>query len=243
MTVSPPAMKGKGEHILRILADIPRPRRVAVLLRHAERDEAKPDGTAHHDSDGLQLTQAGHEAARRLGRELPAVSALYLSYTKTPRTRETAEDLQAGFRQAHPTLAIDMGGAEAFLSTFQCASLDSPTRMRLKRSLGGGKRLLREWFDGNLPREDIRPVQEARDRMLGLVVEKLRRSPSDSLGLLVTHDFAIILLRDWLFDLRFEDCAWPAVLDGIVFSEEEKGSLRATWRERTVAVPEVRAHA
>jgi broad specificity phosphatase PhoE len=237
-TTGSPGLNG-GEDILRILQGQPRAERVLALVRHAERFRLPPSRKGNHDASGLLLTPDGHAAARRLGRDLPRSRSLRVHHSPSPRAEETAWDILGGFREFGDDPSSAIGETEPLLSTFFGSTVDESRRLRLKRELGGGKALLRAWMDGGVPTDVLRPASEARARLLDMLRLRLRKAKAPSMEMLVSHDFTIILLGDWLFGVRFEDCAWPAYLDGIVFSEARDGRLSAAWRDRIVGLPRV----
>jgi broad specificity phosphatase PhoE len=231
-----PGLNG-GEHLLRVLQGQPRAERVLAFVRHAERFKLPPSRKGNHDESGLLLTPDGHAAARQLGRNLPRSRSLRVHHSPSQRAEETAWDILDGFRELGGDPSSAIGETEPLLSTFFGSTMDESRRLRLKRELGGGKALLRSWMDGGVPTDVLRPASEARARLLDMLRMRLLKAEAPSMEMLVSHDFTIILLRDWLFGVRFEDCAWPAYLDGIVISEARDGRLSAAWRDRIVALP------
>jgi broad specificity phosphatase PhoE len=225
-----------GEYILKILEGIPHHLPVVAFLRHAEREKAKHDNRFHADSSDLRLTPNGHATATNFGRSLQGGRDLYQYHGTTPRAVETAVDIDKGFRETHPTEKSDILGSDRLLSTFHTATVNDEKRRRLKRELGGGRALLRMWMDGGVPLDVMRPAEEAREGLLRMLRDHLGHARPASLGLFITHDFSIILLRDKLFSVRFEDASWPYYLDGIVLTESPDSGLCAYWRDRVVSL-------
>lgn len=232
-----------GEHVLNILEASTSSSRVVALVRHAERFKPAPVHRENRETSGLLLTPEGHVAAKQFGRSLPLGRSLRIFHSSSQRAVETAEDILAGFLERGVSPPSSLGGVEPLLSTFHGSTADEVTQNRLKRELGGGKALMRAWMDGAVSPSVLRPASEARARLLEMMRTRLLSAPKDSLELLISHDFAVILLRDWLFGVKFEEAAWPVYLDGIVIFEREEGGLTAAWRDRTFAVPPEVTHA
>ena len=235
---APPAMKsGDGEHVLHALSGLPQPRRAVAFVRHAERSKSPSGHPADFEGSSLLLTDNGHAAARRFGSRLPRDRSLRIYHSPSRRAIETAGDVLEGFKAVGEPPPSGIAGVEPLLSTFYGSTVDEAGRLNLKRDLGGGQSLLRAWIDGRVPLDILRPVTEARENRLNMLRTKLLEAPTGSMTLMISHDFTIILLRDWLFGVRFEQTEWPAYLDGVVISEDEYGGLNAAWQNHVVAVP------
>lgn len=231
----------RGEHILRILEGRVAPGRPAVaLIRHAERHSLPRDHSGDRDASNLLLTPKGHADAKSFGKNLSGSRPLRVFHSASPRAKETATDILEEFRECHPGVSAELGGVEPLCSAFQAATLDEQKRDRLKRELGGGRALLRAWMEDRLPPGVLLPISQARENLMEMLRARMEPDPRGSLQILISHDYTILLLRDWLFSVRFEDAAWPGFLDGLVMFPGMLDLLTVAWQKReTVLFQEV----
>ncbi|MBI5480044.1 MAG: histidine phosphatase family protein [Deltaproteobacteria bacterium] len=217
-----------GRDVLRAVAAVPAERPAAVMVRHSERESLTDMNEAHL----IPLTAQGEEAARAFGRHLPAGRTVRALHSPISRCAVTAARVVEGYRSAGGDAALagvlpELGGPYV---------LDLPATIRISNELRA--RYPRAWFDGDLPPGVAMPRDEASDLTLTGVDKVLRGAAAGTLLVLVTHDWNVLLVRESVLGLRFEDVGWIDYLDGLLMVSDGAG-LEVSWREhsRRVAVP------
>ena len=105
---SSPAPSGKDT--LRLLRGMALDSRLVLVIRHAERDESPREDRYVPLEKTRKLTSNGRESSRLFGRELPPFGHLFMTHTVVPRSRDTAEEISAGFRETHPDGTVESAG-------------------------------------------------------------------------------------------------------------------------------------
>jgi broad specificity phosphatase PhoE len=217
-----------GHEVLYSLAEAPPDAPAAILVRHSERERLQDMRDAHL----IPLTAAGEAGAREFGRQLPSGRQLRTLHSPISRCATTAARIVEGYRAAGGEAESDgpldeLGGPYV---------LDLPETIRLSNDLR--ERYPRAWFDGLLPPGVAMPRDEASALTVKAVARVLRGAPRGALFVLVTHDWNILLVRESVLGLRFEDVGWVNYLDGLLMVPKD-GELEISWRDhrRTVAAP------
>jgi broad specificity phosphatase PhoE len=215
-----------GREVLGSVAGVRAEQPAAVMVRHSERESLTDMNQAHL----IPLTARGEEAARAFGRHLPAGRTVRALHSPISRCAVTAARVVEGYRDAGGDASLagvlpELGGPYV---------LDLPATIRLSNELRG--RYPRAWFDGELPPGVAMPRDEASDLTLGAVASVLRGAEPATLLVLVTHDWNVLLVRESVLGLRFEDIGWIDYLDGLLFVPAPEG-LEISWREHRRGVP------
>ena len=185
-----------------------RGRRVALLVRHAERGPII-DLSKHHE---VLLTPQGHVCANasgeRLAEALPeAPHDVALFHSPVQRCKETAVGLCRG---------LVTGGAHGVVvgerSAFGASYLKDEAGIA-RAYLRHGRGFVRAWFDGDIDDDVIDPCDIVADRQLKALQEALA---THTFVVAVSHDWNIAALKEHTLGLRFEDHGWPQFLDGVV---------------------------
>lgn len=206
-----------------------RGRRVALVVRHAERGPVWDIRT--HET--VLLTDSGHAAARHSGGELAKAveGAVGLYHSPVERCAQTARGLLEGLCQAGARSRLH--GPLAQLAT---PFLRDPERAAIAAH-EQGPRFIRSWFDGTLPPGIMQPRDDAAEGQLQVLGETLRRAETD-ICVFVTHDWNIALLRESYLGLRPDEHGWPGFLDGLVLSwHEDVLTLELEHHARAVPLP------
>ncbi len=103
--------------------------------------------------------------------------------------------------------------------------------LRVADDLGEG--FMRVWFNGELEESWISRTPDAADAVLRPVLERL----SDPIGeghldVHVSHDWELVLLREELLGLRYEEVGWVEYLDGLVIYRDGDEFL-VRYRDRS----------
>ena len=185
------------------LTQVPPGADVALLVRHAEREEI-PIGTFGED---VQLTSRGIVEAERLGRVL--ASRRWEGIVSSPLLRccETAVGIcrGAGWRG---NVAVDrrLGDPGVFV-------VDPETAGPLFLS-HGIQEIVRHQLHGSVPPPGMRSTEEGVKLLLELATSRL--ASGGRLAIYVTHDALLAVLVARLFRLRHDAAPWPDYLDGLL---------------------------
>lgn len=220
-------MQMHGDDVLKMFPEIQAPT-VAAIIRHAERypivDPSRPTEA--------EITPSGAEAARRFGERLEGFDKLRLFHSPVKRCRQTAECIAEGASQTG--ISIEVSGPREALGVDYILDLVEAGRLTAEH----GDHFVRLWFDGKMPESIIWPTS----RLAAEKLEFLRRCASDDTGngrrldLHVSHDWNIIVLREYLLGLRHEETGWLDFLDGLCLGLCADG-LRAYCRGRSTLCP------
>ena len=218
-----------GDPVLGLLRAVDRRGRVIAFLRHSERDSAR--SPADVSMDQVRLTEKGKVLARRFGRELPLFDRTSVSHTSIPRSQETAVELDAGFREAHPGTPPILAGKNPCFSVIYRGTVDKTARDKYRVSLRG-QAFTQMWLDGEVPPTIMRPARDTVNDFLRDVNRRIRTAPPSSLHIHIGHDREIEVVRTTLLGGRLGDLPLMEFLDGLVFYQEGDGGIQVRWRDR-----------
>jgi broad specificity phosphatase PhoE len=186
---------------------------VSIILRHAER-YAVP---SIDDSLGIGLTAKGMEDSRRFGESIAGRRPVRLFHSPAVRCRETAEGMAEGLRSAgHQVLSIEESRSLCAPYLKDACVLRDADRL--------GHEFMRAWFEGRFDRNWLLPTPEAADMVLSAVIDGLRED-RDRLDIHVSHDWEVVLLREELLGVRYEDAGWVDYLAGMAFTRSGSGFI------------------
>lgn len=182
---------------------------VSVIVRHAERHEVRDIG---HSLE-VGLTEKGKVDAVRFGSAMSGRRPVRLFHSPAVRCRETAMGIAEGLRSAgHEAASIEE-------SPLLCAPyLKDACVLREADRLGHG--FMRAWFEGRFDKRWLLPTPEAADMVLSQVIGGLGAGP-DRLDIHVSHDWEVVLLREELLGIRYEDAGWVDYLSGLAFTASD----------------------
>ena len=191
-----------------------------VVIRHAERFAmAAAEMEAAYRTP---LTDAGREAARVLGTQLPPDGTLVLHHSTVPRCAETAARIAEGFRGIGGA-ARDAGDLDALGAEYV---RDAAVVLRTFASQGG-RAFVHAWCSGELGEDIVQEPQAAGRHVLRTLLALRRDAPPDELHVHVTHDLTLIALLSLVRDVDSRRLPWPPFLDGIAFALRPDGVV---WR-------------
>jgi len=179
---------------------------VALMIRHAERDPIEQMA----DALAPRLTLKGRTDSVRMGRSLAPHAPFAIFHSPVPRCRETAECVSEGIAQCNADSTIKgelLGLGGPYITGNWDGIVASIEKL-------GHSRFIRKWFDNQLPSGLIMPLPEAARIQAGILAGHLRASAMSSIH--VTHDWNIMIVREYYFQLRHEDIGDPDFLDGML---------------------------
>ncbi|MBI5528165.1 MAG: histidine phosphatase family protein [Deltaproteobacteria bacterium] len=210
---------GRGREVLEAIAVADPAARVAVMLRHAARDEF----VGLENALSAALIAEGRAAARAFGVGLPVSRPLRLWHSPVSRCEETAALIGEGFAGAGGE--VSQRGEAKFL--FGPYVKDGAAMVELSRATTGD--FLRHWFDGGVPASILDPRDDAAAGQVARIRARMLETPAGALTIFVTHDWNILAVRESVLGVRHEDAGWIDFLDGVVFTENGS-TLSARWR-------------
>jgi bisphosphoglycerate-dependent phosphoglycerate mutase len=181
------------------------PRPLAIMVRHAEREPILDYANAFDAC----LTEKGKSDAHLFGKNMKKIGQTALYHSPVQRCVQTADCVCAGLEsngtQAHVVGSIfDLGGAYIVGPWHEiAASIDRY----------GHFTFVRKWFNDEFPPDFIMPLDLAAATQLRILANQLLSGDSSSIN--ITHDWNIMVLREYYFDSRHEDIGVPEYLDGL----------------------------
>ena len=204
------------DSIVRRLDEVPEDAAVAIVTRHAEREEIPP-GDFGVD---VPLTERGIAEAGRLGSLLSARGSVCVTSSPVPRCAETAAAVLCGADSAgEATLDRRLGDPGPFVVDPEMAGplfLETNIVDVVRRQLSGGK-----------PPVGMRETSEGVDLLLDAANDAMRSG--SRLNILVTHDAILAVLVAHLHGAQIDEMIWPGYLDGLVLWRDGD-ILRFGWR-------------
>lgn len=203
---------------------------VAIMIRHAERHPIEKMINALE----VELTARGKTDAFKLGQMLARFCPVNIFHSPVPRCKQTADSIFAGIRTIDTRAKVsgyllELGGPYI---TGDWSAITAAIEQQ------GHVKFIRKWFDNELPSSLIMSLPEAARIQLKIMVSQLTSNTLSTIN--VTHDWNIMILREYYFNLRHENIGDPAFLDGIYSSlSNGKISLRYHDHERSIQLSEL----
>jgi broad specificity phosphatase PhoE len=201
-------------------------RPVALVLRHAERF---PVRDLTNPLDAL-LTEQGKADSIDFGRDISGLAPLTLFHSPVERCRQTAEGIAHGVGEKGGTAEL-AGAADHLGGPYVKSTYDAVPRIVREY---GMSRFLRTWFDGNLPGDDLLALPEAAELIFGYILRTLEDVETNTA--MITHDWTIMILREYFLELPHEEVGFPGFLDGMAVYRTEEG-LKAYYHGVEYTVP------
>ena len=199
------------------LSRLPRQTDVALIVRHAEREDIPP-GTFGND---VPLTPRGVSAAQELGAALtslrPRMSA---TSSPVPRCESTARAILRGAdRPDEVALDWRLGDPGPFVvDAAACGALFLEI---------GILEIAKHQLTRIEPPTGMRTTREGVDMLLGLTVSHLRSR--GRLNVYMTHDGILAVLVAFLYRMPVDEIEWPDYLDGLLLWRQSE-LLHFAWR-------------
>lgn len=197
--------------------------RAALIIRHGDRHEI----LAHSIKDSLSvgLTEKGFCDAEEFGRSLPFFPMVRFFHSPAVRCRETAQTISIGAMSQG--IVVELIQEELKL----CAPYVRDDRCLIEADRLG-KDFLRSWMSGQIDPEWVYGMGPSAYLVVEPILSRLREN-ENCLDIHVSHDWDIMLLREFILGIRHEDAGWLSCLDGMTFLPNGEG-CRACYRESCV---------
>ena len=178
---------------------------IVLFLRHGERYKIK----TMEDALGALLTDNGKAASYNLGKELAHIDTFNLYHSPIPRCEQTAFEIHKGLntKDGNSTVTgplLDLGGPYV--------KGDWRELSQMVDSMGQSA-FLRIWFDGDIPETKMMPLEKAAQNQCNIIRDQLKKNSGSAIN--ITHDWNIMIVREYFFNLKHEDIDAPGFLDGI----------------------------
>lgn len=192
----------------------------AFIIRHAERD---PINSMINPFEAL-LTERGKDDSIKLGGHLAPLGPLQIFHSPVPRCRQTAENIRIGFIHSKGSSEqvqelFDLGGPYITGNWVEVADIINKM---------GHAAFIRKWFDGLLPPDLIMPLEQAGYNQMHILTSQLLEGAAATIN--ITHDWNIMILREFFLKLRHEDIGEPAYLDGLM-AFVQKNAIHLIYHE------------
>ncbi len=188
---------------------------VTLMVRHAERFEITRYSKPLH----ALLTEQGKADAVEYGKAAAALSPLTIYHSPVERCRQTAEGIARGIEEAGGEVERQ-GPCRELGDPYVMDNYDSTWELFDRFGPDG---FFREWFSGRLSRDILLPLKEAAE--IGRNCLREINAKHDNSVLAVTHDWNIMIIREFFLKQRHEDIGMPGFLEGLVYyrqGDEEK---------------------
>jgi hypothetical protein len=185
----------------------------SIIIRHAERHPIEQMINALE----VQLTERGMKDSYDLGEMLARFCPINIYHSPVPRCRQTAENILEGVwsLDGRATLSgylLELGGPYI---TGDWGTITASIEKQ------GHTRFLRRWFDNELPATLVMSLPDAARVQLKVLANQLAATDVSSIN--ITHDWNIMILREYYFNLKHEDVGDPDFLDGLyAYMSDEK---------------------
>lgn len=196
-------------------------RPIILYLRHAERF---PLRDLRNPLDAL-LTEQGKRDSVEFGKTLVPLAPFKVYHSPVERCRQTAEGIVRGISEAggHAETA---GSAEGLGGPYVRSNFEDLPKMVSKYGMGG---FLRKWFDGELPGDILLDLKKSAGLLFGYVTDVLSGIQSNTA--MITHDWNIMILREYFLRLSHEKAGFPGFLDGMAIYRNGNGI--SVWNHGT----------
>lgn len=195
------------------------------MIRHGDRNKI-----LSHDVEGslsVGLTEKGFTDAEDFGRSIPFFSTIRIFHSPAVRCRETAQMISRGARSQG--LTVELIQEEWNL----CAPYVKDDRC-LKEADRLGMDFFRTWMSGQISSDWVDGAESSAYMVVEPILSRLKEK-EDCLDVHVSHDWDIMLLREFILGIKHEDAGWLSCLDGISFFQKD-GGYRACYRERCAPI-------
>lgn len=201
-----------GVQTLRLINDLHQDgiRNYVVLMRHS----ARQYGTAEND-ESMGLTEEGKRTSFEFGKVLPSNSSIRLFSSPVNRCVETSDFIEKGYESQGGKTQTNTVMEE--LAAFFVKDFSKIMPMAYELVLAGDyPRFFRNWFEGKISDDLIDDSSQSAQRLLDVLLDLLQR-PSEFPGnVCVTHDWHLVLLKEYYLGQRAEEYGSIDYLEGVI---------------------------
>lgn len=215
----------QGHELLQTIANLTTAPTVAAVMRHAARHPiANPA-----EPTLAEITTDGAKSAVEFGKRLTGFNRVRLFHSPVKRCGQTAACIAQG--AAAVGIAVELVGAQTEIGIDYIVDQVESGRL----SAIHGEHFVRLWVNGEIPATVVRPPSALAAQQTNFVSARLRDPLAEGQGrrldLHVSHDWNIMILRELLLKIRFEEAGWLTFLDGVAFTADAT-NLQANYRQQ-----------
>lgn len=173
----------------------------AVVFRHAEKDlnsKQKPIN--------VLLTERGKKSATDFGVAIETKKPIRLFHSFIKRCEQTADSIIEGYRGKVVQKKVEEVLSGHYL--FDAKKVIEESEKTDKYNF------ITNWYSGNYSRKNLMSFVDARQMMIETI--KANYNP-DFLDIYITHDWNVVLLYSFCYDIKKADYPWPEFMDGVCF--------------------------
>jgi hypothetical protein len=210
--------------------NIPSGKIITLVLRHAER---YPIEKMERAFDAL-LTENGKKTAVKLGETISAHNPFTFYHSPVERCRQTAESMINGITVKNGK--AELGGMDLILGA---PYLKGDWKIIAEMATNQGQeRFIRSWFNGEVSEEILYPLKESAKKQLSGLIKQLINSETNCVN--ITHDWNIVLLKEYFFGIQHEQDGMPGYLDGMLaYVENENVNLFYKNKKTIVSIKDL----
>ena len=181
-----------------------------ALMRHS----ARHYGTAEND-ELMELTEEGKQKSSEFGIALPSNSYIRFFSSPIQRCVETADLIEkgclAGGGNTQTNTVIDV------LAPFFVKDIPKIIQIAYELVVAGDyPKFFRNWFDGKISADLIEDASKSSQRLLTSLLDLLQESSEFAGNICITHDWHLVLLKEYYLGQRAEEYGVIEYLEGVI---------------------------
>lgn len=181
-----------------------------LILRHSIRE---PIIDARNSQKQL-LTKEGEELSKYFGINLPDNKKYKLFFSPVKRCEQTAEFIQKGLLEKNNE--ISSFEQNVFLTGFYVKNSEVMSQVNQMSSF----KFIENWFNNKFHENLLQSFLTSRQQMLKSVLSQSTLK-DDTINIHITHDWNIMLMYSYLFEINNEEYVWPDFLQGVYISQKD----------------------
>jgi broad specificity phosphatase PhoE len=186
-----------------------------VLLRHS----ARHYGTAEND-ESMGLTEEGKQTSSEFGRALPSNSSFRFFSSPVNRCVETSDFIEKGCSSTSKKTQTNTVMDELF--PFFVKDMSKIMQMAYKLAVAGDyPKFFRDWFDNNIQADLIEDASQSAQRLLSVLVGLLQKPSEFNGNICTTHDWHLVLLKEYYLGQKAEEHGNIDYLEGIIIYKQD----------------------
>jgi len=182
----------------------------AVLTRHS----ARHYDTAENDMI-MGLTEEGKQTSFEFGKALPSNSSIRLFSSPVNRCVETSDLIEKGYLSRGGNAQTNTVMNELVPFFVKDISKLMPMVYELVYA-GDYLKFFRNWFDGKISDDLIDDASQSAQKLLSALVDLLQEQPKFTGNICVSHDWHLVLLKEYYLGQRAEEYGNIDFLEGVI---------------------------
>jgi hypothetical protein len=201
--------------------NIPQGKKITLILRHAERD---PIDNMKRAFEAL-LTENGKRSASLLGEAISSFHPFTFYHSPVDRCRQTAESMIEGIISKNGK--AELAGTDMVLGApYLKGHWNVLAEMITKQ---GQENFIRSWFNGEVSGDILFSLEVSAKKQLSGLLNQLNISKTNCVN--ITHDWNIVLLKEYFFGIKHEHDGMPDFLEGM-FAYVEDDTVHLFYKNR-----------